>query len=58
MEQLVKSNGLVRPCCMPENLEPYRLRPDLVVRRCRICGARHFEMTVDPGNAFARGEGL
>jgi len=60
------SNGLVRPCCMPENLvvtqrgdgEHQGLRGDLVVRVCRTCKARHIELSVAPGRAFARGEGL
>jgi len=39
-----------RRCCKrPENLsDPTRMRPDLLVRLCRVCGSRHFELTVDP----------
>jgi len=66
MTQLVQANGLVKPCCMPENLvvsqrgdgEHQGLRGDLVVRVCRTCKARHIELSVKPGHAFARGEGL
>lgn len=42
----------LEPCCaVEENLsEPERVdgREDLVVKRCRVCGRRHFELTVDP----------
>ena len=33
-------------------------RPDLSVNVCRICRCRHFELTVDPANIFARGESI
>lgn len=67
MDPIVTSNGLVRPCCRPENLvvsgkkgdhEHQGMRGDLVVRICRTCHARHFEFTVNPGRAFARGQEL
>jgi len=37
-------------CCRNlENRSPWeRLRPDLIVCRCRVCDRRHFEMTADP----------
>jgi len=42
------------PCCRnPENLElvSERRREGAaeVCRRCRACGCRHFDLTVDPG---------
>lgn len=43
----------MEPCC--ENLENRSEpevdpeRPDIVVTRCLVCGRRHFELTVDPG---------
>ena len=33
---------------MPENLEPKQVRPDLLVNVCKVCGCRHFELTVEP----------
>jgi hypothetical protein len=49
-----------KDCCKdPANL--YRRendqeeRPDLVVRRCRVCECRHFELTADPGKLGLRG---
>lgn len=39
-----------RECCQLQgNLEYYYLALELVVLRCRRCGARHFEMTAQPG---------
>ncbi len=39
-----------RDCCrQTENLVPYQERPDLLVNKCKVCGARHFELTIDPG---------
>ncbi len=58
METLVRANGFVRPCCMPGNLVPHQVRQDLVVKQCRVCGARHFELSMEPGRAFAKGVGL
>lgn len=64
MQDYVRSNGLVRPCCTPENLIVSQLakdamveglRGDLTVRVCRNCGARHIELSVSPGRAFAEG---
>lgn len=49
------ANGLVRPCCMPANTPVAERRGDIVVRRCRTCGARHIELAVEPGRIFARG---
>lgn len=62
MDPLVQSNGLVRPCCLPENLEISRkgdgehqgLRGDLVVRVCRVCKARHIELSVPQGHLFSK----
>jgi hypothetical protein len=42
----------MEPCC--ENLENRTEpetdpeRPDLTLTTCRVCGRRHFELTVDP----------
>jgi hypothetical protein len=30
-------------------------RHDLIVRVCRVCGCRHFELTADPGRIGLRG---
>lgn len=41
----------VKKCCkQPENLvEEPSGKPDLILRRCSVCGCRHFELTMDPG---------
>ena len=53
--QVVKSNGLVRPCCMPGNTvriyDPRR--PDVVIDKCRTCGARHISLDLKPGRLWA-----
>jgi hypothetical protein len=47
------------PCCSkPQNLEEKRLAPDLVVRVCKTCGRRHFELTAAPGSLGLKGAGL
>lgn len=66
MATVVKSNGLVKPCCMPQNLtvskrgdgEHQGMRGDMVVRICRTCKARHIELAVDPGHALTRGPSI
>lgn len=43
----------MKPCCQePSNLvaqpsDP--ARPDIVIRRCQVCGCRHIEVQADPG---------
>lgn len=39
----------MRPCCeKKENLEPMpQDRPDVLIRKCKECGARHFEFGVE-----------
>lgn len=41
----------IKECCQdPANLEEQESgKPDLTLRVCRMCGCRHFELTVDPG---------
>jgi ATP phosphoribosyltransferase regulatory subunit HisZ len=41
---------MTRDCCSDQkNLEGRASdRPDMTVRVCRVCGARHLELTVDP----------
>jgi hypothetical protein len=58
--QVTRSNGLVKPCCMPANCvrRPELERPGVVVKVCRTCGARHIEMAVEPGRAFAKGANM
>ncbi len=44
-----------RDCCqIKSNLEHHYLATDLVVLRCRSCGARHFEITAQPGELIAK----
>jgi hypothetical protein len=46
-----------KACCQDnDNLEVVERRAvqgsapaDLVVRKCKVCGCRHFELTIDPG---------
>lgn len=39
-----------KECCgQLENLEPHQETPDLLINVCKICGCRHFELTVDSG---------
>ena len=39
----------MRDCCKEEtNLKAKQERSDLVVKTCKICGAKHRELTVDP----------
>jgi hypothetical protein len=39
-----------KECCrVEENLVPHQERPDLVIRKCTVCGCRHFELSADPG---------
>jgi len=49
--------GEVNDCCkLAENLIPQTtVKPDLTVRVCRICGNRHFELSVDKGEIGLRG---
>lgn len=49
-----------KDCCKPDagNLEPKQLRPDLLVNVCKVCGCRHFELTVDPIRIQARMSGV
>jgi len=40
----------VKDCCkQPENLVPHQDRPELLVNVCKVCGCRHFELTLEPG---------
>jgi hypothetical protein len=47
----------VKECCTkPENLEERPSgKPDLALRVCKVCGARHFELTVDMGKLGLEG---
>lgn len=49
-------------CCQADtNLAPPEQVDDhdgLVVRVCQVCGARHFELTVDPVDVFGEGAAL
>lgn len=46
-------------CCnVAENLRELSKHqdPDMTILRCEECGRRHFELSVDPGEIFARGQ--
>jgi hypothetical protein len=43
------ANPHVKDCCkVEENLELQHVSHDLLVKCCRVCGCRHFALTVDP----------
>lgn len=49
-----------KACCLDEkNLE---IRPsgkeDLVLKVCKVCNCRHFELTLDKGKIGVQGKGL
>lgn len=41
----------IKECCKnSENLKIQKSdKPELVIRKCCVCGCRHFELTVDAG---------
>jgi hypothetical protein len=40
---------VIKDCCKVDaNLRVVEQKPDMIVRRCLVCGARHWEMMVDP----------
>jgi hypothetical protein len=47
---MFEGNKDVKDCCkLEENLELQPSdKPELVIRKCRICQCRHFELTLDP----------
>lgn len=48
-------NPQIKSCCQKaENLVRTRLRPDLVVDVCKVCGCRHFGLKVEPGKMGIR----
>lgn len=50
MEGIMTPGDHRKPCCKnPLNLAPFQVRKDLVIRRCNLCGCRHFELTIEPG---------
>lgn len=50
----------VKDCCTKdENLQPVPSdRPDLEIKKCRVCGCRHFLATLDPGRMGLKGAAL
>lgn len=59
METRMEPGDHRHPCCREEaNLGPVvRETADLLYRRCTVCGRRHFELTVDPGQLGLTGAG-
>lgn len=42
-------------CCNLENNMEYKQeRPDLRIDTCKVCGSRHFELTIDPGKFISK----
>lgn len=57
-------NGILRPCCGDgRNLQPLQTnspehRHGMIVRQCRICGRKHYELVADPGRFGVIGTSL
>ena len=47
-----------KECCQKqENLELHKTDDsDLIFYKCKVCGCRHFELTVQPGIIFSKGQ--
>jgi hypothetical protein len=57
-------NGILRPCCGDDrNLQVLKAhslehRHGMVVKQCRQCGRKHYELQADPGRFGVTGTGL
>jgi len=57
-------NGILRPCCGDErNLQTLSQfspehRHGMIVRQCRLCGRKHYELVADPGRFGVHGASL
>ena len=40
--------GIKECCTKEENLVVTEQKEDVIVRKCKVCGCRHFEVTADP----------
>ena len=48
---------MMKDCCkVAANLRVVEQKPDLIVRRCIVCGCRHWEMTVEPAPIMGKTE--
>ncbi len=58
-EEIKQVVGERKECCkQEENLLPYdepNAPPDCEVKKCKVCGCRHFEATMDPGRLGVEG---
>jgi hypothetical protein len=53
------SDGKKECCQNPENLEVQPSeKPELIIRKCSVCGCRHFELSMDPGIIGLKGVNL
>lgn len=49
----------MKTCCSTEgNLEVSEETHQTVIRKCKVCGARHIEVTLDPGSFGITGTGV
>lgn len=49
----------MRECCeQKDNREVIEQRGDLLVERCKVCGAKHHELSVDPIVVGVKGASL
>jgi len=45
-------SGEKKDCCKLEDnlkVQPSDGRPELLIRKCIVCGCRHIELSLDPG---------
>lgn len=61
---ITQVQGILRPCCADrQNLQTLKTfspehRHGMIVRQCRRCGRKHYELEADPGAFGVRGAGL
>lgn len=49
---VVRYNGLVKPCCMPNNVFRSESGEDMLVEVCKTCGAKHYTALFRLGALF------
>lgn len=46
---------MIKDCCKDNLVDPERITDDMVVRVCGVCGAKHYELTVDVADMVSEG---
>lgn len=55
MSEETLTMGQQKECCQQEaNLKVIESTMSMTVRRCAVCGCRHFEVIADTGSLFAK----